>query len=349
MSHNLDMTNSRANIAFLGSRNDIWHRMGQEMLVGQGIEEWANAAGLGWKAIKVPAIAALEGPAFDHIEASKRFLPVADRAFVVRSDNGAPLGFVSGENEGAGYQIVQPADVLAWFERYISVDDRFQLDVAGSLDGGKRIWATARYNGAIDVAGEEHSARVLMSTSFDGTAATINQCTMTRVVCQNTLRLAHGDKRAAIKTRHSTRFDAGAVGRELGQLASAFAQFKAVGDALGQVEFAKDATADFFKDVLDIPRNAKRDDVSTRKLNQYQELSGALRTSIQEGAKPNSAWAALQAITRYADHERSVRANGGDVDVARFEAAQFGTGDAIKGKALNLLMPLIADRVPVAA
>lgn len=28
MSANIDMTNNRANIAFIGSRNDIWHRMG---------------------------------------------------------------------------------------------------------------------------------------------------------------------------------------------------------------------------------------------------------------------------------------------------------------------------------
>jgi phage/plasmid-like protein (TIGR03299 family) len=198
MSANLDMTNNRANMAFIGSRKDIWHKMGQEMLPGQTIEQWSEAAGLGWEAVKVPAIAALNGPKFDHLPADTRFRPVEDRAFVVRSDNGNMLGYVSGEHDKAGgYQIVQPAEVLDWFQRYISVDDRFHLDVAGSLDGGKRIWATASYLGDIEVAGEDHSARVLMSTTFDGSGATINQCTMTRVVCQNTLRMAHADKRAA--------------------------------------------------------------------------------------------------------------------------------------------------------
>ena len=38
--------------------------------------------------------------------------------------------------------------------RYISVDDRFQLDVAGSLKGGAVIWATAKFNGDIDIAGD---------------------------------------------------------------------------------------------------------------------------------------------------------------------------------------------------
>src|ERR1700704_2377376 len=45
MAHNIDMTNDRANIAFLGSRNDVWHRLGQEMQPGMDIPAWAKAAG----------------------------------------------------------------------------------------------------------------------------------------------------------------------------------------------------------------------------------------------------------------------------------------------------------------
>lgn len=349
MSHELDMTNNRANIAFLGSRNDVWHKMGQEMQPGQSIDSWAQQAGLGWSAVKVPAIISLNGSQFDHIPADQRFLPAEDRSFVVRSDNGRMLGYVSGEDEGSGYQLVQPGDVLDWFQRYISVDDRFELDVCGSLDGGRRIWATAKYNGALDVAGETHTARVLMSTTYDTTGATINQCSMTRVVCQNTLRIAHGDKSAMIKTRHSTRFDAAKVGRELGQLAQGFANYKAIGDAMGQVEMSKEAVSDFFKDILDIDRTAKRDDISSRKANQFTDLSRAYKQSVAEGAAPTSVWSALQAVTRYADHDRSVKSGDVREDVARFASAQFGTGDAIKGKAMALLMPLVKDRVLIAA
>jgi len=347
MAHNLDTSNDRANIAFLGSRNDVWHRMGQEMAAGQSIETWAAAAGLGWEAVKVPAIAALEGPRFDHIDASRRFLPVNDRAFVVRSDTGSVLGYVSGEGEGQGYQIVQPRDVLDWFQRYIAVDDRFKLDVAGSLEGGKRIWATALFNDGVDVAGEKHSARVLMSTTFDGSGATINQCTMTRVVCQNTLRIAHADARAVIRTRHSTKFDAAKVGRELAQLAQGFAQYKNIGDAMATVEMSAQQVSSFFKQVLEIPFDAKKEDVSGRKMNQFADLSRAYSTSVREGAAANTPWAALQAITRYCDHDRSVKAGQVGEQAARFQSAQFGSGDAMKGKALGLLMPLIKDKVAV--
>jgi phage/plasmid-like protein (TIGR03299 family) len=349
MSANLDQSNGRYNIAFLGSRKSVWHHNGQEMLSGQTIEQWAVAAGLNFKVIKVPAIAALTGPEFDHIDADKRFTKVDDRAFNVRQDTGAVLGYVSGEHANVGYQTVQPLDVLEWFDRYIKVDERFELDVAGSLNGGRQIWATALYRDPLTVCGESHKARLLMSTTFDGTGATKNQGTITRVVCENTIRQAHSDTRAVINTRHSTKFDAAKVGKELAQLAQSYSTFKAIGDAMGRVEFAKDQVSDFFKDCLDIDRTAKREDISTRKANQFIELGNAYKRSVAEGAPKETVWAALQAITRYVDHDRSVKTGGGKEEVARFASAQFGSGDALKGKAMGLLLPLVKDKVLIAA
>jgi hypothetical protein len=50
-------------------------------------------------------------------------------------------------------------------------------------------------------------------------------------------------------------------------------------------------------------------------------------------------------VTRYVDHDRVI-AKG---DEAKFASSQFGSGAAMKGKAMALLMPRIADKVPVAA
>lgn len=341
--HNIDMTNGRANIAFIGSRQDIWHRLGQEMAPGMSVQEWAKAAGLDWQAIKVPAIAALDGAQFDHIEPSKRFQVVDGQFHVVRSDNGRPLGYVSDR-----YQPVQPSDVLGWFERYISVDDRFQLDVAGSLRGGEIIWATATYKDKLSIAGDAHSARLLMTTTFDGSGATINQGTMTRVVCNNTLNVAVADDRAVIRTRHNTRFDAARVGRELAQIAKGFASYSAMGEAMAQNEMAASDVSAFFKACLDIPFDTKEADVSSRKLNQFQALRNAYGATVREGTQSGTAWAALQAITRYVDHDKDTR--GGDSqDEARFTSAQFGSGAQLKSKAMDLLMPRIKDRLAIAA
>ena len=345
--HNIDMTNGRANIAFRGSRQDIWHHLGTEMAQFSTINQWAKAAGLDWTAIKVPAIAALNGPEFDHLPAYgkngelapwQRFVEVKDRNFVVRSDNGHPLGYVSNI-----YQPVQPIDVLQWFEQYISVDDRFQLDVAGSLGQGQTIWATAAYREPLDVAGDAHAANLLMTTTLDGTASTINQGSVTRVVCQNTLHAALSDKRAVIRTRHNTKFDGAKVGKELAAIAQGFAVYKAMGDAMAATEMAASDVHAFFQKLLDIPRDAKRNDISPRKANQYDRVAQAYNTTRQEGA--HGVWAALNAITRYVDHDRT----NGSKPEAVMATSQFGAGAAMKAQAVELLLPLVKDRMLVPA
>ena len=327
MAHNIDQSNDRANIAFRGSRNDIWHKMGQEMAAGMSVEEWAKAAGLDWTAIPQQAFACVDG----------EMIKVEDRFFNVRSDTKHVLGSISDR-----YQNVQPIDVLNWFDRYTSVDDRFQLDVAGSLKGGEIIWATATYNGEITVAGDKHVARLLMSTTFDGSGATTNQATMIRTVCNNTLSAAQYDKRAVIRTRHNTKFDAAKVAKELAAVAQSVEVYKLMGDALAQAEMAKEEVATFFKAMLDIPADATSKDITTRKQNQYMDMARAYQTTMQEGA--SGAWAALQAVTRYVDHDRTTRGSDSETE-GRFTAAQFGSGAAFKDKAMGLLMPRIKDRV----
>lgn len=344
MTANIDMSNDRANIAFLGSRRDIWHRLGQEMAPGMTIEQWALAAGLDWQAVKVPAIANLQGPYFDNFDPGKRFVDTG-LYFNARSDTGAVIsGSLSDRHVN-----VQPIDVLNWFQRYISVDDRFQLDVAGSLRGGAVIWATAIFREALEVAGDKHLARVLMTTTFDASGATINQATMTRVVCNNTLDAALTDKRAVVRTRHNTTFDPARVGTELGRIAQGFAVYKQVGDALAVNEMSSAETSAFFKSCLDIPFDAKEEDCSTRKLNQFRALRDSYGATIAEGTPKNTAWAALNAITRYVDHDKATRGNGVSAEEKQFTSAQFGSGAAMKATAMQLLMPRIADKVLIPA
>lgn len=220
------------------------------------------------------------------------------------------------------------------------------MDVAGALHDGEVIWATATYRDSLDIAGSEHVARVLMTTTFDGSGSTINQGTMTRVVCNNTLNIATADSRAVVRTRHNTKFDAARVGKELAQIAQGFACYKSLGDALAVNEMAKEETSQFFKACLDIPFDAKSADVSTRKLNQFRALNDAYRATVAEGTEANTAWAALNAITRYVDHDRSTR--GGN-DESRLVSSQFGSGAGMKARAVELLLPRVKGKVLVAA
>jgi phage/plasmid-like protein (TIGR03299 family) len=335
MAHNLEMVNGVYSFAFTGERSEIWHKLGQELDAGAGREEWINAAGFNYHVEKVPAIASLSGAMFDHLPAEQRFV-ATDKRFTVRQDNGHVLGIA-----GEGYQTVQPADIWDWFEEYVTCDDRFHIDAAGVLGSGERLWMTARFNASLDVAGDRHIPRLLMSTSFDASQATRNEATMTRVVCQNTLRAAHMNAKALIKTRHNTKFDGAQVHKELAQIAQSFVEFKVMGDAMAQTEMSKRDVEVFFTSLLGIPADAKVSDISTRTKNIAADLGASYRrTQRERGTERNDVWTALQSVTRYVDHDRTVR-NAVNDTVGRFDSGTFGSGDAMKGKALNLLFPLI--------
>ena len=188
MAHNLDFSNNRVNMAFLGSRNDIWHKLGNEMPEGKTIAEWAAAAGLAHTVAKTPV----------YVEWNGEKILVPNVKAIQRDDTGLVLGMGTDQ-----YQIHQPADVLDFAQRYVDMDSRFKIDVAGSLKEGRIIWVTAIFDangsGGIDIAGQRHVIRLLMSTTFDATGATKNKLTDTRVVCNNTLDVAlGGDKRAEV-------------------------------------------------------------------------------------------------------------------------------------------------------
>ena len=276
MAHNIENRDGVYSFAFTGERSEIWHRLGQELDAAAGREEWLTAAGFNYHVEKVPAIASLNGAEFDHIAPEKRFVET-DKRFTVRQDNGHVLGIA-----GEGYQTVQPVDIWEWFENYITCDDRFHIDAAGVLGSGERLWMTARFNGSLDVAGDRHIPRLLMSTSFDASQATRNEATMTRVVCQNTLRAAHMNAKALIKTRHNTRFDGRQVHRELGQIAQSFVEYKALGDAMAQTTMTRDSVQSFFATLLGVAPDAKAADISTRTKNIAQDLAASYRRTQSE-------------------------------------------------------------------
>jgi phage/plasmid-like protein (TIGR03299 family) len=341
MAHNLDESTGKFAIAFRGDRNDIWHRHGQQHQDGWTTADWLKHAGLDWEAVKCPALVDLSVLTPVLQMNSRGHERVEHDRYIVRSDNGHVLGHASDR-----YQPVQPRDVLDWFERYCAVDPRFTLDVAGALKQGEIIWATATFkpNGdEIKVAGDAHKARLLMTTTFDGTGSTINRATMTRVVCNNTLDAAMADRQKSIvRTRHSTKFDADKVGAELAAIAKGFDAYRAMGEAMAAHTMPTDDVKRMFRHVLEIPFDAPQSDVSTRKQNQYADLSRAFsqtRNERNESPGAATAWTALNAVTRYADHDRAVR-GGTDAAETRFTTSvvdSSGSGQALKARAVEYL------------
>lgn len=328
----------QAGLVFAGNRNAIWHRLGEQALPGDTAETLAKKARMDYTVSKARAFATLSDGS--QIE--------SDRYFCVREDIKAVLSpcVVSSQ-----YQLenLQPVEVIRHAMRYTEVDPRWTFSAAGMLDNGARIWATSQYNGVLKVGGESHLAYLLLTTTYDASACSVEKLAMVRAICDNTLAGALSDGTTEIRVRHNTKFDADKVAKNLAKMAQGVERFKAVGDAMAAFEVTKEQASRFFRDCLDIPFEAKIEEVSARKINQFYALNDAYKTSIAEGAPKLSAWALLQGLTRYVDHDRSTRNSGGDESAKRFQSAQWGSGDQLKSRGMAILQNILKDagKLPV--
>lgn len=325
MSHELDFSTGEAAIAYAGKTP--WHQYGEQLEPGQPIEKWAQAARLDWTVHKQQSGFML----------GDKFQAVEDQFHLVRDDTFASLGHFSG-----GYQPVQPMDVLAFFRDYVNEAGGFQLETAGALKGGRVVWALARYVGdSIKIAGDDHGQFIGLATSFDGSMATTAQGTLIRWVCNNTVTAGMMDKRAVVKVRHNTKWTApkrDQVAKELEIVLQGVADYKAMGERMARTRMEGEDFRRFFKACLDIPFDAPADAVSARKRNTFEALVQSLGQTYAEGTERNTQWAALQAVTRFVDHDRGTRATGSDTEAgSRLYAANFGGGASLKAKAIELL------------
>lgn len=306
-----------------------WHGLGAQLAANQPLDVWAQQAGMNWR---------IE-------EAEVRFATPSEagaiQAFpgqkvLYRSDTQAPLSVVS-----ARYNVVQPAEILEFYRDLTEVGG-FELETAGVLKDGKKLWALARTGQHATLkASDRVNGYLLLATACDGTLATTAQFTSVRVVCNNTLAIALGDSTGAVKVPHRSRFDAQAVKRQLGIATSSWDDFMYRMKALAECR-VRDSVADsFFQRVLTYPTSNASDPstpiVNDSAIRAVQRLyighgQGALLASAD-----GTAWGLLNSVTEYVDHHRRARS-----DDHRRDAAWFGSGASIKQKALEEAMRLVA-------
>jgi phage/plasmid-like protein (TIGR03299 family) len=256
-----------------------------------------------------------------------------DRKVLTRSDTGAPLAVVSKD-----YKVVQPGEVMDFFRKLTDIGG-FEMETAGALSHGRRVWALARVgDGAPVVDGDLVKPYLLLGTSYDGTMATIAKFTAIRVVCNNTITPAvnstadetdKGYLKSSVRVLHSERFDADSVRLQLGIVANQFERFMVQSRQLAGVQLSA-TDADLFVKELLKPYHASslRIEESRAYRRVMQLFNGA---SIGHDMAGATRWGMLNAVTQLVDHER------GRSDNTRLESAWFGTGSALKNRALDLL------------
>ncbi|HZW07276.1 MAG TPA: DUF932 domain-containing protein [Phycisphaerales bacterium] len=250
----------------------------------------------------------------DAFEGIKR-IPVLTHLLNVRSDNHRPLGVV-----GSGYKPVQNGE-LAEFAQALGRDGNVQVESAGSIRGGRRVWFLIRGE-SIWVSGkDEVKPYLLIANGHDGTLAMTCQPTTIRVVCKNTLHasLAEGDRSAlTIRFRHEGEIadKLEEAKRALGQFGLAREQFQRQAQALQAKDMSREELQRFWLDVYtaavdDVPAHPVNEEERKRVQRCQQVLARWAHNFDQDRQMTGlgaNAWTAMNAVTHWFDHQKAVRA-----------------------------------------
>lgn len=338
MAHMIDTTTGRAAMAYVGETP--WHNLGQALTAGADLETWRREAGLAYTVERAPVQfqATPDTP----------LLTMPDRDVLFRSDTGSALSVVS-----KGYHVVQPGEVLDFFGKLAEAGG-FELETAGALSDGRRIWGLAKVNDGAPVVGHDVvRPYLLLATSYDGTMATTAKFTAIRVVCNNTLTMAAGSAYGSqrehdttegnvvqcVRVNHSTKFNPDHVRRQLGIVINAWDRWLVEAKALSDV-YVSEAQADSV--VFDLLSSVQATPPKGQPLPDVRRGKGYRRImdlfdGQQIGATlcgQKNAWALINACTQYVDWER------GNTPDGRMSSAWFGAGDGLKSKAWDMVRDL---------
>ena len=266
-----------------------WHGLGARVDGDISVDDMLVAAGLNWEVKLRQLMADVDG----------EMVKVPGRFALVRSSDNRTLTLT-----GNSWNPVQNRETLGFLREYVQAGGA-TLETAGSLRGGKTVWALARLNHSFNVRpGDKVNGYLLITSPHEVGRATTIRTTTVRVVCANTMAMAESAGGINYKQNHLSAFD---------------------------VESAKMAVASAHEQLADAERRAKTIDRLKISLEDavsqilvptmFPELKGMHLTELMDpgsqpkslqqiiesinngpGAIPDTGWGILNGVTHWADH-----------------------------------------------
>ena len=302
-----------------------WHGLGNKLTTLQPIDVWKRQAGMDWM-IEESEVRYITG---NHTVGAIHSFP--EQKVLYRSDTKRPLAVVSKR-----FQVVQPEEVLEFY-RDLTEYSGFELETAGVLKEGRKFWALARTGQSTTLKGKDQvNGYLLLATACDGSLATTAQFTSVRVVCNNTLQIALGDNRGAVKVPHRSEFNADAVKQQLGLTVAPWNRFVAKMKDLVACPVDPDSVDGLLRRMLVYSgQPGKAPVVNEQAVRSVRALYDGGGRGAQLASSRGTAWGLLNSVTEYVDHHRRARS-----DDHRRDAAWFGQGAQFKQRAWEGLVQL---------
>jgi phage/plasmid-like protein (TIGR03299 family) len=307
--------------AFFGATP--WHGLGVALEVAD-LYSWPSAAkkaGLDWEVELVP------------LQTADTQAKVENKA-VRRTSDGRILGVV-----GPRYTVLQNKDAFTWFQPFLDAREA-ALHTAGSLRQGSRVWVLAKLNrDPLTIApGDEVEKYLLLSHSHDGSLAVRVGWTPIRVICANTMAMAHrSDASKLIRVKHTKDIHENLANiREV--MNAADAEFTATAEQYKLLARKSINQADLRKYVKRVLKVEEGKEASTRLKNVMEEI-----IVLAEAGKGNdlpsvrsTLWSSYNGFSQWLSYQR------GRNEENRLNSLWFGDGASLNRQALQTALDMAA-------
>lgn len=303
-----------------------WHGLGVALESAPTTREAIVAAGLDWK-VGLKALRTVDG------------IDVSHRALYRESD-GRIYDVVPG-----GWRPLQNEEAFAWFDPFLA-SGLAKLETAGSLRHGKRVWILAAIDAAPStiVPGDDVKKYVLLSNAHQGGIAVRVGFTPVRVVCANTLAMAHGDEASKLlRINHDGGMKA-TLDKVRETMSLANAAFEATAEQYRFLAKSSLREGDLEKYVQQVfaPKPVKDEATGELVTKVPPVILERVKSLLETGAGNQmpgvrgTMWSAYNALTDYLSHGR-----GRDAEL-RLDKLWFGDAANLNSRALEVAVRMAA-------
>ena len=291
-----------------------WHGLGTKVSDALTPEQMMIAADLDWTVSRRKIV-------------TECGLKTNDWALLVRDSDNKILGPC-----GKNYIPIQNSEVFKFFDKFVKAG-AMKMETAGSLDDGRQVWGLAAINkGFCLPGGDEVNGYLLFSQPHIWGKSMTIMFTPIRVVCNNTLTMALGQRSNRFTMPHVRIFDQDVAQKAeaaLGLASGHLEAFKMTSELLSRVAYDEKQVSKYITQLF---QPALILDCEDRSLwaKTADEVYNCIHTQPGAAMSEGTWWSALNAVTYYVDHKA-----GRDRD-ASLQSAWFGPRAALKRKALDL-------------
>lgn len=314
MAHEIEMVNGVAQMAYAGELP--WHGLGSQVSDDISTDGMMEAAGLDWSVTKQPMY---------YMDDLGKMGEVPGKSALVRSSDNKVMDIV-----GQDWNPVQNAEAFEFFREFVDSGD-MKMHTAGSLKGGKMVWALAKVNDGFTIKtaqGEDSVESYLLFSNPHQYGKSIDvRFTPIRVVCNNTLTLSlNQNVDQYVRMGHQRPFNAEDAMTTLGMAHQKLETYKEAAEYLCQKSYTSEQMVDYFNQVF--PSASSRDS------NKSREAQEVMHTQAGANLGEGTFWQLFNTVTYMTDHTLGRNAD------TRLQSSWYGQNQNVKKKALELAVSM---------